>query len=258
MELSLKDRVAVVTGASRGIGKGIALGLASEGVHVAICAREESDLLQTEQELQAKGVKTLAIPLDITLLESAGKLFSAVMGRFGHVDILVNNAGGNRRGLFASLTNKDWVDLVELNLLSHARITRAFIPQMRIQGCGVILFVASIYGRESGGTGVSIYNTTKSGVISLAKVLAAELAPHNIRVNSIAPGSILFPGGTWERRLKKDPKGIAEFVRREIPLRRFGTVEEVANVAVFLASDRASLVSGACINVDGCQSHSLI
>jgi 3-oxoacyl-[acyl-carrier protein] reductase len=258
MDLGLKDRVAVVTGGSRGIGKGIALGLASEGVHIAICARGESDLRETENELRAKGVKTLAVPLDITLQESAEKLFSAVMGRFGQIDILVNNAGGNRRGLFASMTNKDWMDIVELNLLSHARITRAMIPQMRVQGCGVILFIASIYGRESGGTGVSIYNTTKSGVISMAKVMAAELAPHNIRVNSIAPGSILFPGGEWEKRLKRDPKGMAEFVRREMPMRRFGTVEEVANIAVFLASERASLVCGACINVDGCQSHSLI
>jgi len=258
MDLGLKDRVAVVTGASRGIGKGIALGLASEGVHVAICARGESDLRQAEEELRTKGINTLAVPLDITLQESAEKLYSAVMGRFGRIDILVNNAGGNRRGLFASMTNRDWMEIVELNLLSHARVSRAVIPRMRVQNQGVILFVASIYGRESGGTGVSIYNATKSGVISMAKVMAAELAPHNIRVNSIAPGSILFPGGGWEKRLKEDPKGIAEFVRRDMPMRRFGSVEEVANVAVFLASDRASLVCGACVNVDGCQSHSLI
>jgi 3-oxoacyl-[acyl-carrier protein] reductase len=258
MDLGLSDRVAVVTGGSRGIGKGIALGLASEGVHIAICARSESDLRQTEDELRAKGIKTLAVQLDITERESADKLFTAVLGRFGRIDILVNNAGGNRRGLFTSMTNKDWEDLTELNLLSHARISRAIIPQMRVQGCGVILFVASIYGRESGGTGVSIYNATKSGLISMAKVMAAELAPHNIRVNSIAPGSILFPGGGWEKRLKQNPGGIAEFVRREMPLRRFGTIREVADVAVFLASDRASLVCGACINVDGCQSHSLI
>lgn len=258
MELGLKDRVALVTGASRGIGRGIALGLASEGVNVAICARGEEDLHRTEEELHIRGVETLSIPIDITKHDSAAKLVSAVVARFGRLDILINNAGGNERGYVTSTSDSDWAHLVELNLLSHVRISRAAIPHMRVQGCGVILFIASIYGRESGGPGLSIYNTTKSGLISLAKVMAAELAPHNIRVNSIAPGSILFPGGGWEKRLKDNPKGIAEFVRRDMPLGRFGTVEEVANVAVFLASDRASLVTGACINIDGCQSHSLI
>lgn len=258
MDLGLKNRVAIITGASRGIGRGIALALASEGVHVAICARGDEDLREAEKLLLARGIKVVALPLDITRPESPGKLMAAALDRFGRIDILINNAGGNRRGQFRSTTDRDWADLVELNLLSHVRMSRAVIPQMRAQGCGVILFVASIFGRESGGPGVSIYNTTKSGVISLAKIMAVELAPFNIRVNSIAPGSILFPGGGWERRLKKDPKGIADFVKRELPLRRFGTIDEVANVAVFLVSDRASLVCGACVNVDGCQSHSLI
>lgn len=258
MDLGLQGRVAIVTGASRGIGRGIALGLASEGVNIAICARGESDLRATGEEILAKGVEALAVPLDITRRESAKELTSAALSRFGRIDILVNNAGGNRRGPFQSTSEGDWADLIELNLLSHVRMSRAVVPQMMAQGCGVILFTASIFGRESGGRDVSIYNATKSGVISLAKVMAEELAPHNIRVNSIAPGSILFPGGSWEKRLKKNPRDIAEFVRREIPIKRFGTVEEVANVVVFLASDRASLVCGACINVDGCQSHSLI
>jgi 3-oxoacyl-[acyl-carrier protein] reductase len=258
MDLGIRGRVAIVTGASRGIGRAIALGLASEGVNVAICARGEEDLRKTEKELLAQGIEALALPLDITLPESADILVSAVIRRFGSVDILVNNAGGNRSGVFASTTDKDWAEIIELNLLSHVRVSRAIIPHMRSQGRGVILFIASIFGRESGGPGYSIYNASKSGVISLAKVMAAELAPHNIRVNSIAPGSILFQGGSWQRRLERDPGGIADFVAREMPLGRFGTVEEVANVALFLVSERASLVTGASINVDGCQSRSLI
>lgn len=258
MDLGLKDKVAVITGASRGIGKGIALGLASEGAHLVICARGETDLRETEKLILARGVKVLALPLDITLPESAGALVTAALDRFDRVDILINNAGGNRRGQFRSTKDDDWKDIIELNLLSHVRMSRAVIPQMRAQGCGVILFIASVFGRESGGPGVAVYNTTKSGIISLAKVMAAELAPHNIRVNSLAPGSILFQGGAWERRLKQDPRGIAEFVKRELPMGRFGTVEEVANAAVFMVSDRASLISGACVNVDGCQSRSLI
>ncbi len=258
MELGLEGKVAVVTGASRGIGRGIALGLASEGVRIVICARGEKDLKEAEDELRAKGVETLALPLDITRSESAESLISAAVNRFGTIDILVNNTGGNRGGVFASKTDEDWNDMIQLNLLSHVRVSRAAIPHMIPKKSGSILFIASIYGRESGGSGYSIYNTTKSGVISLAKVMAAELAPHNIRVNSIAPGAILFEGGTWAKRLENDPVGISRFVSRAMPSGRFGTVEEVANVAVFLASDRASLVRGACITVDGCQSHSLI
>jgi 3-oxoacyl-[acyl-carrier protein] reductase len=127
---------------------------------------------------------------------------------------------------------------------------------MRQRGGGVILLIASIWGRESGGR--MTYNAVKAAEISLGKSLAQQLAPSNIRVNSVAPGSILFPGGTWHKRQQADPDGIAEFVRRELPFGRFGRAEEVAAVVVFLASSRASWVSGACIPVDGCQGRSNI
>ena len=127
---------------------------------------------------------------------------------------------------------------------------------MKKQGSGVIIMITSIYGREGGGH--ITYNAAKSAAISMTKSLAKELAPDNIRVNSIAPGSILFPGGGWDRRMKADPEGMKAFVESEMPLGRFGKPEEIANVVVFLASDCASLITGACINVDGCQSRSNI
>jgi 3-oxoacyl-[acyl-carrier protein] reductase len=127
---------------------------------------------------------------------------------------------------------------------------------MRRRGGGVIIMITSIYGRESGGR--MVYNAVKAAEISLAKSLAQQLAPDGIRVNSVAPGSILFPGGSWYQRQQADPEGIADFVRRELPFGRFGRAEEVGDVVAFVASARASWISGACITVDGCQSRSLI
>ncbi len=127
---------------------------------------------------------------------------------------------------------------------------------MRRRGGGAIVMIASIYGRESGGR--MTYNAVKAAEISLAKSLSQQLAKDNIRVNSVAPGSILFPGGTWYRRQQDDPAGIAEFVRRELPFGRFGRPEEVGAVVAFLASPRASWISGSSVPVDGCQSRSQI
>jgi 3-oxoacyl-[acyl-carrier protein] reductase len=258
MDLGLKEKVAVVTGSSRGIGRGIALGLALEGCRIVLCARNQVDLMKAEEAVRARNVETLALPLDITKPGSELQLVESTLRKFGRIDILVNNAGGNRRGRFEATTDVDWKEIIDLNLLSHVRISRAVVPHMRKQGEGVILFMASVFGRESGGPNLSIYNTTKSGIISLAKIMAVELAPHGIRVNSVAPGSIRFPGGSWDGRAREDPEAIAGFVERELPLGRFGTVEEVADVVVFLASKRAGLITGACISVDGCQSHCLI
>lgn len=258
MNLNLRDKVAVVTGGSRGLGKAIAKGLAAEGCRVVICARNEAALQEAAHELQTQNTEVLALALDITKPEHAQTLVEKTRARFGRIDVLVNNAGGNRRGAFAERTDEEWEEIIALNLTSHLRVSRAVIPHLRAQGGGAIIFIASIFGRESGGEGLSIYNTTKSGLISSAKIMAVELAKDNIRVNSVAPGSIRFPGGSWDKRCLQDPQGMAAFVAREIPMGRFGTAEEVANVVTFLASERASWVSGACVTVDGCQSRSLI
>lgn len=258
MDLNLRHKVAIVTGGSRGLGKGIALGFAAEGCRVVICARNEAALQEAANEIQTQNTEVLALALDITKPEHAQTLVEKTLARFGRIDVLVNNAGGNRRGAFAERTDEEWDEIIALNLTSHLRVSRAVIPHLRAQGGGAIIFIASIFGRESGGEGLSIYNTTKSALISAAKIMAVELAKDNIRVNSVAPGSIRFPGGSWDKRCVQDPQGMAAFVQREIPMGRFGTVEEVANVVTFLASERASWVSGACVTVDGCQSRSLI
>ena len=258
MDLGLTDKVAIVTGASRGLGKGIALGLAAEGCRLAVCARGEDALRAAAAEMEAQGADVLALPLDLTGTDAAQQLVDATLTRFGQVDILVNNIGGNRRKAFAETTDDDWDAVLEVNLKAHIRCSRAAIPHMKAAGGGAILFISSIFGREAGGTGLSIYNTTKSALISMAKIMALELAPDGIRVNCLAPGSIRFPGGSWDRRVKADPEGMKAFVAQNLPVGRFGTAEEIADVATFLVSERASLVTGACLNVDGGQSRSLI
>jgi len=258
MDLGLKGKVAIVSGASRGIGLAIAHGLAKEGCRLLVCARGQEGLDKAIASLDAHGTEIHGLALDVTDPESGNRLADEAMQRFGGIDILVANAGGNRRGQFEDTTDQDWEDILELNLKSHLRTARAVIPAMKESEAGSIVFISSIFGREAGGAGLSIYNTTKSALISAAKIMAIELGAHGIRVNSVAPGSIRFEGGSWDRRCKDDPEGMKQFIADNIPMGRFGSAEEVADVVTFLSSKRASWVSGSCITVDGVQSHSLI
>ena len=256
MDLGLKDKVAIVAGGSRGIGKAIATSLAEEGCRLVLCARGEEALKQVASELEATGASVKPVALDITQPDAGDLLVEAAMDTFGRVDVLIGNAGGNRRKELVDTTDEDWNDILQLNLMSHIRCSRAAVPVME-EGSALV-FISSIFGREAGGAGLSIYNTTKSALISMAKIMAIELAPKGIRVNTVAPGSIRFPGGSWDRRCNEDPEGMAKFIKQNLPLGRFGKADEVADVVTFLASKRASLITGACITVDGSQSHSLI
>ena len=256
MDLGLKDKVVIVTGASRGIGKAIALGFAEEGARLSICGRTPETLESAANEIRALGAAVFARPTDVTQEVQAEAFVKATLDTYGRIDVLINNVGGSRWTPMLEISDQEWHEILDLNLVSAARMSRAVIPTMHGQGGGVIIMISSIYGREGGGP--ITYNAAKAAEISMSKSLARELAPGNIRVNSVAPGSILFPGGSWERRQKADPEGIAAFIKSDMPLGRFGKSEEIANVVVFLASERASLVTGACINVDGCQSKSNI
>ncbi len=250
MDLELRGKVAVVAGGSRGIGRAIALGLAAEGCHVALASRDAPTLEQTQREVEALGVGALAVAGDLTDAAACRQLVDSTLAAFGRIDILVNSIHVSLRGEGEAV----WRQAIDTLLMIAVRTTDAISPHMQTQGGGVILHISSIWGRESGGH--PAYNAAKAAVISHARSSATTLARHNIRVLTVAPGSISHPGGTWWRRQQEDPEGMARFVEENIPLGRFGSAEEVANVAVFLCSPRASWVTGSTVVVDGGQSRS--
>jgi 3-oxoacyl-[acyl-carrier protein] reductase len=255
MDLGLQNRVAVVTGSSRGLGKASALALALEGARVVLNGRTPESLQTAADEIRAAGGVVEAVTADVSTEPGCQYLVDSAIDAFGQIDILVNNAGGGTQARLQS-PDADWSAAIDWMFWPALRLSRMVAPAMRQRRSGVILTISSIFGRELGGS--SSYQVVKSAQLSLSKALAKELAPDNVRVLTVAPGSILFPGGSWERRQQADPEAMARFVAQDMPLGRFGRPEEIGEVVAFLCSDRASLVTGACLPVDGCQSRSLI
>jgi 3-oxoacyl-[acyl-carrier protein] reductase len=261
MDLRLRDRTVLLVGASRGIGLAAARAFASEGCRVALMARDPEGLRAAGGEVRAVAAeaagaaRVLAVGGDATREADAARAVEETARVFGGLDVLVNLVGGSSGDPGILAPDADWDAVLASNLRAAVRMTRLAVPHLRRQGGGAIVNVASIFGREWGGA--ASYNAAKAALIAYTKSCARELAPQGIRLNSVAPGSVLFPGGSWDRRRRRDPEGIEELVRRELPLGRFGRPEEVAAAIVFLASPVAALVIGACLNVDGGQSRAL-
>ena len=250
MDFGLQDRVAIITGASYGIGRAIAESFIQEGVKVALCARNREQLARAAREL---GSEVLAIQADMTQLADIEKLFAATAERFGRLDILVNNAGGTHLSQLLDLPDEAWQENIDANLFSVLRCSRLALPRMREQRWGRIINISSIFGKQPGG-GMIDYNATKAAVISLTKTLADEVAKDNVLVNVVCPGPVRTP--LWENAAKiinpKDPDGMIEgFAQANIPLGRFGRPEEIASLVTFLVSERASFITGAAYDIDG-------
>ena len=258
MDLGISGKVALVTGGSRGLGRQCALSLAAEGVNVAICGRTSETLDKTVGELRALGVHSLGVIGDVSVDEDIGLVHEAVVDGLGPIDILVNNAGGSRsREDITETSIEDFRGTFDLNVFGAFQLIKLALPHMQGRRWGRVINIASIWGREHGGN-IS-YMSAKAALIASTKNAAVALAKDGVLVNSIAPGSIAHAGGSWERFQNDNPPDVvADFIKSNLPLGRFGWPEPVGDLVAFLSSDRAGLITGACIVVDGGQGYSMI
>jgi 3-oxoacyl-[acyl-carrier protein] reductase len=252
MDLGLKGKTALVTASSKGMGKACALGLAAEGARVVMCARTESELTAAADEVRARtGGEVLAMTADVTRAEQVKALVARARDAFGGVDVLVANAGGPPRGVFQDLADEQWYGAFEVSLLSVVRLIREVLPGMRQRRWGRIITIQSTSVKEPI-PGLDLSNAVRPGTAGLMKTLSRDLGRDNILVNTVCPGRILTDRLlSGARQAGLPPEEYARQVGADVPLGRVGTAEEFANVVVFLASERASYVTGVAIQVDG-------
>lgn len=240
----LKDKVAIITGASRGIGRFTALQLAKSGADVVVCARSEAPLQELVAEIEASGHKALAVVADVTNAADVKGLIGQALATFGRIDILVNNAGITRDGLLMRMKDEDWDAVLDTNLKSAFMLTRAVAKVMSKQRSGRVINISSVVG-EMGNPGQANYCASKAGLIGLTKSVARELARRNVTVNAITPGFI-------ETEMTDD---LGEKARTEltaqIPLGRLGVAEDVAHAVIYLASNQAGYITGQVLGVNG-------
>jgi NAD(P)-dependent dehydrogenase (short-subunit alcohol dehydrogenase family) len=257
MDLGLRDRVAVVTGGSAGIGLAVAEGLAAEGAHVVVCGRDAERARQAAEKVrQGYGVRTLGVAADVAAPDGVDRLAEAVTSAFGGVDILINNAGTGSEETILDAPDDRWQSYWDLHVMAAVRLARAFAPSMKARGGGVILHNASICASQPLGY-EPIYNVTKAALVMFSKCLAGELIGDNIRVNAVNPGLVMT--ADWEKTAKVLTQGTdvswQEHLQRvadgNAPIGRFASPAEIAHLFVFLCSDKASYCVGSTYYIDG-------
>ena len=256
MDLGIKDRVAIVAASSKGLGKASALGLAKEGVKLTICSRDKDTLQKTADEIASQtGADVLAITCDVSKTDEIKNVVKETINKYSKVDILINNAGGPPVGAFLDFSLQDWRKAIELNLFSAITFNNEVIPCMKENKWGRIVNITSMSVKQPI-DGLILSNTVRAGIAGLAKTISNEFAPYNILVNNVCPGRIYTDRikQLAEQRAKRDKTSFDEAIsamENDIPVGRIGRPEELANLIVFLASERASYITGTTIQVDG-------
>jgi 3-oxoacyl-[acyl-carrier protein] reductase len=256
MDLKLTDRVALVAGSSRGIGRAIAAALLAEGARVCITGRDAASLAETAAALRAAqpGAQIHEAAGDLTDAAIIAATVAAIQKRWGRLDILVANLGSGSGKIGWDLDEAEWERLFNLNFFGSVRLAQACIPAMTKGGS--IVFISSIAGVEALPAPLP-YSAAKAALLNYSKNLSRTVADRKIRVNAIAPGNIFFPGGSWEKHLARNPASVEEFIAKEVPQQRFGAPEEIASLAAYLCSDAAGFATGGCYVMDGGQTRSL-
>jgi len=256
MDLGLAGKSVFIGGSSRGIGRCTAYAFLREGASVTITGRQEESLLESEQLLREEfgSDRVLACAGNLHDEAVAADALERAWDRFGRLDCLVANVGSGSGERGSELARAEWDRVYSINLWTSVALAQAALGRLRENG-GSIVLIASIAGLESLGAPIP-YATSKAALIQYANELSRAVAADGVRVNAVAPGNILFPGGSWDRLTASDPEHWRSYVEREVPLARFGTPEEIADAVLFLASDRSSFTTGACLVVDGGQTRS--
>lgn len=256
MDLKLSDQVILVAGASRGIGRAIASELLTEGASVVLTGRDRGKLQQTQAELaelHATGERVMAVPGDLLDPAIAEEAFRQTANRFGRINHLVANIGTGKGERGWKLDGAEWLRLFELNFFGPTRLAQAALPYLLANpGNASILFIASIVGIEATPAPLP-YSAAKAALLNYSKNLSRQLASDGVRVNSIAPGNIFFEGGSWHERSIHAPDQVRSMLDADVPQRRFGTTDEIANLAAFLCSPVSGFTTGSCFVVDGGQ-----
>jgi 3-oxoacyl-[acyl-carrier protein] reductase len=259
MDLRLSNQVVFVAGSSRGIGKAIASALLAEGASVVLTGRDEASLRATHLELTTpiNQDRILAIRGDFADAGTITRAFERTVHHFGRIDHLVANLGTGSGKPGWDQSPEEWHRLFELNFFASVRLTQAALPHILSNPHGgSILYISSIVAIEATPAPLP-YSAAKAALVNYSKNLARQLGPQKVRVNTIAPGNIYFPGGSWERHLNTRREAVESMLQTEVPLQRFGTPEEIASLAVYLCSPQAAFATGSCFVMDGGQTRTL-
>ena len=252
MHLELQDKVVFVAGSTRGIGLAIARRFLKEGARVIITGRDSKSLDDAKQSLIEWKSKLLVIECDLMREDEIQRALSITHAKFGEIDCLIANIGSGRGEGGIAPDPSEWQRLMDINLNASVRMISAVLPSMTRAKSGSIVIVNSIVGMESSPAPLP-YSAAKAALWNYAKNLSRRVAVDGVRINSVAPGNVLFAGGSWEKHLEARKAEVEEYIEKEVPMQRFGSPEEIADAVMFLCSPRASFITGACLVVDGGQ-----